>query len=76
VSEAHDVGKGVVPRALVVDRVALCITGGQDQRALRRSLVAKAPVEALDESVLDRLSGRDVVPSDAAFLLPAHGRAK
>jgi hypothetical protein len=38
VREAHGVGKGVVPRALVVDGVALWIAGGQrlDQRALRR----------------------------------------
>ena len=35
---AHGVGEGVVPRALVVDRVALRIAGGQrlDQRAFRR----------------------------------------
>jgi len=33
--ETHRVGKGVVPRALVVDRIALRVTGGQrlDQRA-------------------------------------------
>src|SRR6266446_2744586 len=36
--EAHGVGKGVVPRALVDDGVALWIAGGQrlDQRAFRR----------------------------------------
>ena len=39
---------------------------------LVEALVTEAPVEALDKSVLDRLSGRDVVPSDAAFFLPAH----
>jgi hypothetical protein len=42
------------------------------EHVLVEALVTEAPVEALDESVLDRLSGRDVVPSDAAFLLPAH----
>jgi hypothetical protein len=38
VREPHGVGKGVVPRALVVDGVALWIAGGQrlDQGALRR----------------------------------------
>jgi hypothetical protein len=38
VRQAHDVGKGVVPGALVVDRVALRIAGRQrlDQRAFRR----------------------------------------
>ena len=38
VREAHGVGKGVVPGALVVDGVALWIAGGQrlDQRAFRR----------------------------------------
>jgi len=37
---------------------------------LVEALVAEAPVEALDESVLDRLTLRNVVPSDAAFFLP------
>ena len=37
---------------------------------LVEALVAKAPDEALDESVLDRLTWRDVVPADAALLLP------
>src|SRR5271156_4985694 len=38
VREAHGVGKGVVPRALVVDRVALRIASRQrlDQRPFRR----------------------------------------
>src|SRR5258708_116037 len=38
VCEPHGVGKGVVPGALVVDGVALWITGWQclDQRAFRR----------------------------------------
>ena len=38
VHEAHGVGEGVVPGALVVDGVALRIAGGQrlDQRAFRR----------------------------------------
>ena len=38
VREAHGVGKGVIPGALVVNGVALWIAGGQrlDQRALRR----------------------------------------
>jgi len=36
------------------------------------AFVAEATVEAaFDEGVLDRLSGRDIVPSDAAFLPPA-----
>jgi hypothetical protein len=42
------------------------------EHVLVEALVTEAPVEALDKSVLDRLSGRDVVPSDAAFFLPAH----
>jgi hypothetical protein len=41
------------------------------EHVLVEALVAEAPVEALDKSVLDRLCGRDVVPSDAEFLLPA-----
>src|SRR5271163_5082312 len=38
VSEVHCIGKGIVPRALVVDRVALWIASRQrlDQRAFRR----------------------------------------
>ena len=35
------------------------------------ALVPEAAVEAFDKGVLDRLSGGDVVPSNAAFLLPA-----
>ena len=41
------------------------------EHVLVEALVAEPPVEALNESVLNRLSGRDIVPSDAAFLLPA-----
>ena len=44
--------------------------GKPRKHVLVGALIAKAPVEALDESVPDRLFGRDVVPSDAAFLLP------
>ena len=35
------------------------------------ALIPEAAVEAFDKGVLDRLSGGDVVPSNAAFLLPA-----
>ena len=37
---------------------------------LVEALVAEPAVEAFDKGVLDRLPGRDVVPSNAAFLLP------
>jgi hypothetical protein len=35
--EAHRIGKGVIPRALVIDRIALRVASGQrlDQRAFR-----------------------------------------
>ena len=39
---------------------------------LVEALVTEAPVEAFDKRVLDRLSGRDVVPFAAALLLPVH----
>ena len=37
---------------------------------LVQQLVAQTPVEAFDEGVLGRLAGRDVVPGDAALVLP------
>jgi hypothetical protein len=44
------------------------------EHRLVQQLVAQAPVEALPEAVLHRLARRDVVPGDAAFLLPAQDR--
>ena len=35
------------------------------------AFIAKAAIEALDKSVLNRLARGDVVPADNAFLLPA-----
>jgi hypothetical protein len=37
------------------------------ENVLVEAFVTKAPVKALDEDVLDRLSRCDVVPSDVAF---------
>jgi hypothetical protein len=41
------------------------------EHVLVKALLVETPVKALDESVLDRTPGRDIVPSDAASLLPA-----
>src|SRR5215813_905346 len=41
------------------------------ERVLVKAFVAEAAVEAFDEGVLHRLAGRDVMPTDAAVLLPA-----
>ena len=41
-----------------------------DEQVLLETLVAKSAVEALHEAILHRLARRDVVPFDAAFLLP------
>src|SRR6185437_11842383 len=44
------------------------------EQCLVEQLVPEAAVEALDEGVLDRLAGVDVVPSDAPLVGPAqHG---
>jgi hypothetical protein len=40
---------------------------GREQRLIE-ALVPQPSVEALDEGILLRLSGRDVVPRDAVFL--------
>ena len=38
------------------------------------AFIAEAAVEAFNKGVLHRLAGRDIVPTDAAFLAPAqHG---
>jgi len=44
--------------------------GQAAEQVLVQTLVAEPAVEALDEPVLLRLARRDVVPSDATFLLP------
>ena len=40
------------------------------EQVLVEALVAKAPIEALDEAILHGFSGRDVMPFDPAILLP------
>ena len=46
------------------------------EEVLVEALVPEAPVQALDEAVLLRLAGRDGVPLDATFLLPAQHRMR
>src|SRR6516162_8794218 len=41
------------------------------EHVLVEAFIAKAAIEALDKSVLNRLARGDVVPADNAFLLPA-----
>ena len=41
------------------------------EHMLVEAFVPKPAVETFDESVLDRLARRDVVPADASLLLPA-----
>ncbi len=41
------------------------------EQGLVQALVSQPPVEALDEGVLGRLAGRDIVPLDPALLRPA-----
>ena len=41
------------------------------EQMLVQALVAQAPVQALDKTVLLRLAGRDVMPLDRTLLLPA-----
>src|SRR5579871_6079723 len=46
----------------------------RDEQGLVQELIAQSSVEALDESVLCRLAGRNVVPFDPALLRPAQHR--
>src|SRR5260370_12945756 len=58
------------------DRVVVTLKGGEHlprmgergEQRLIEQLVTKPPVEALDESILLRLPGRDVVPFDPGLL--------
>ena len=43
---------------------------------LVQALVAHAPVQALDKTVLLRLVGEDVVPLDRMLLLPVQNRVR
>jgi hypothetical protein len=45
------------------------------EQSLVEAFIAEAAVEALDEAVLLRLAGSDVVPEDGAVLLPVNRRA-
>ena len=61
------------PRFVVVAPPGLQHGAGVRQRAEQRlveQLVAQPAVEALDEAVLLRLAGRDVVPADAGLVGP------
>src|SRR5215204_541800 len=46
------------------------------EQRLIQQLVAQPAVEALDETVLLRLAGRDVVPADAGRIRPAQDRVR
>jgi hypothetical protein len=46
------------------------------EQRLVQQLVAQAAVEALDEAVLLRFAGRDVVPADAGRIRPAQDRVR
>jgi hypothetical protein len=48
--------------------------GQRGEQRLVQQLVAQAGVEALDEGVLGRLAGGDVVPRDLDVLAPAQHR--
>lgn len=48
--------------------------GKAGEHVLVRVLVARAAIETLDQPVLHRLAGLDVVPGHAAFLRPAQHR--
>ena len=58
------------------DMVVIVSPGGQNdpgvsergERRLVQALVAQPPIEALDEGVLRRLAGRDVMPGHPAIL--------
>ena len=45
------------------------------EQMLVETLIAQPAIEALDEAVLGRLAGRDVVPFHAPFFLPAQDGA-
>lgn len=45
-----------------------------EEQALVEQLVAHSPVETLDEGILLRLAGLDIVPVDAADLAPFEDR--
>lgn len=68
---------GMGPLRIVVDPPCLDDPAGVFQageQMLVEALVPQPPVEALHEAVLHRLAGLDVMPFDAAFLLPyEHG---
>jgi len=49
--------------------------GQVGEEVLVEALVAQLAIEALDEAVLGRFAGRDVVPFHAPFFLPGQYRA-
>ena len=59
---------GVVVGPPFFDDLARLFERGE--QVLVETLVAKASIEALDKSILDRFAQGDVVPFDAALLLP------
>ena len=61
-----DVVVVVLPR-----RQSCAGVGERGEQRLVEQFVAQPAVETLDEGVLGRLAGRDVVPFDALVLLPA-----
>lgn len=73
-TEARVRPQGVVVDAPGFDDLDGLLQGGE--HTLVETLVAQAAVEALDEAILRRLAGRDVVPGDAVLLLPAQHRIR
>jgi hypothetical protein len=52
------------------------VTSGLRQREQRpvEELIPKTAVEALDEAILHRLAGRDIMPFDAGLICPCEDR--
>ena len=67
--EARVRSVGVVVDPPVFDDLTRLVEIGE--QVFVKTLVAQASVEALDEAILHRFARRNVVPFDAAFLLPS-----
>ena len=68
-------------RAVVVVVVSPCtdqLAGMAEagEQVLVQAFVARAAVEALDQAILNRFAGSDVMPLDTAFFLPAQDRRR
>ena len=75
-------GRQIAERAMRPDGVVVVFPSGEhrtgvgerDEQRLVQKLIPEAAVKALDEGVLLRLAGRDVVPGDRVVLAPAQDR--